>query len=99
MDLFFLPSIIEGVSVSLLEAQASGLPCVISENVSKESVISGLCQVIKLGDPKNTTDCIISSLENAQRDRRNDIDLETKYDLKRTSEELFEFYRKNLERL
>lgn len=97
MDIFFLPSMIEGVSVSLLEAQASGLPCVISENVSKESIISGLCKSITINDPKKTADYLLSVIDNPLKSRIN-IDLDTKYDLKRTSEELFEFYRNNLEK-
>lgn len=36
MDIFLLPSISEGLPVVALEAQAAGLPCVISENVTKE---------------------------------------------------------------
>lgn len=97
MDLFFLPSIIEGVSVSLLEAQASGLPCVISENVSKEAVISGLCQFTKIDDPTKTADFIISALKNSRKNR-SAIEFDTKYDLKITSKELFEFYQYNLKR-
>lgn len=37
MDVFLFPSVYEGLPIALLEAQAAGLPCVISETISVES--------------------------------------------------------------
>lgn len=38
MDVFAFPSLYEGLGIVLVEAQASGLPCVISEHIPKEAV-------------------------------------------------------------
>ena len=40
MDIYICPSKIEGFSLTLCEAQATGLPCIRSENVPDEAVIS-----------------------------------------------------------
>lgn len=36
MDLFMFPSLYEGVPTALIEAQASGLPCIVSDRISSE---------------------------------------------------------------
>lgn len=41
MDLFVLPSLYEGVSIALLEAQSNGLPCLISDSLSDEGIVNG----------------------------------------------------------
>ena len=36
IDLILMPSLYEGVPVSLIEAQAAGVPAIISENISRD---------------------------------------------------------------
>lgn len=40
-DLFLFPSFYEGLPVSLVEAQAAGLPCVIADTISTQTKITG----------------------------------------------------------
>ena len=40
MDVFLFPSLFEGLPFTLLEAQANGLPCVISDRITEAAVIS-----------------------------------------------------------
>ena len=44
MDVFAFPSLREGTPLALLEAQANGLPCIISDRIPKDAVLTDLVQ-------------------------------------------------------
>ena len=48
MDVYIFPSLWEGLGISLVEAQASGLQCVCSENIPKEAIVTELVDVLNL---------------------------------------------------
>lgn len=48
IDIFVMPSLFEGLPFALLEAQASGLKCVVSDTVSRESDVLGWNQFLSL---------------------------------------------------
>lgn len=50
MDLFILPSIHEGLGIVNIEAQTSGLSCIISDRVPPEADASGRVEFLPLGD-------------------------------------------------
>lgn len=51
-DIFWFPSLYEGLSLSLLEAQSSGLQILCTDNVSKETVQSDRIHLLPIQDPK-----------------------------------------------
>lgn len=55
MDLFFLPSLFEGLPVTGVEAQAMGLPCLVSDNITSQFICTDLVSSlsIKQSDKKS----------------------------------------------
>lgn len=51
MDLFFLPSLFEGLPVTGVEAQAMGLPCLLSDTITKEVVYTDLVTFFSINTP------------------------------------------------
>ncbi len=50
MDLFLMPSLYEGLPGSVVEAQGSSLPCLLSDTITKEVAITNLVQYMSLQD-------------------------------------------------
>ncbi len=50
MDVFVFPSLYEGMPNTVIEAQATGLRCIISDTITHEADITGLVHYLPLGD-------------------------------------------------
>lgn len=52
-DVFALPSLYEGFSVAAIEAQKAGLPCLLSDRVSREMDITKRCQFLPIYESRD----------------------------------------------
>jgi len=93
-DAFLFPSLWEGLPVALIEAQAAGLPCIVSEQISGEAFAPGadvtVCHL--QGETKAWT----SAIEEALRRGRSWGDL-SRFDLTATLAKLNSMYRQEVD--
>jgi len=62
MDVFVFPSLYEGLSVTLVEAQVAGLKCVISDTINNESILSDKTIIVPLNsEPEIWADKILDN--------------------------------------
>ena len=89
MDVFVFPSLHEGMPNTVIEAQATGLPCVIADTITPEADITGLVQYLPLEQPEIWADAAIAAVTAERRDTAPDFAAHG-YEIGRVAEELME---------
>lgn len=69
-DVFFMPSLYEGLPVVGIESQSEGLPCVFSDQITQQLAITDLCEFKPLNDSVSDWSRSILSKRNAGEKRR-----------------------------
>lgn len=94
MDVFVFPSIYEGLPVTIIEAQAAGLSCLISDKVPIECKKTDLVTQIDLDKPaEHWAENAIQVSETERKDMYEEIE-KSGYDIEKKAEELVDFYLK-----
>ena len=98
MDIFVMPSLFEGLPFVAIEAQCSGLPCLISKNVTEEAFITDLCKVETLNNDAKTWCNDLIELINTPIDRTKykQVVSDKMYDINYTANRLQEIYTTNI---
>lgn len=90
MDVFVFPSLFEGMPNTVIEAQSTGLPCVIADTITREANITSLVHYLPLSDsPQLWAEKALSLLSEKRKDTSEDF---TKhgYNIKDVAKELVE---------
>lgn len=95
MDVFLFPSLYEGLGIVLIEAQAAGLKCIISDNIPKDGVLADDVTCISLTQsPVIWANEILKNQEYKRTDNK-EIIKKANYDIKNNAKTLEQFYIEN----
>ena len=89
MDVFAFPSLWEGLGIAVVEAQAAGLPCVISDTITREVGLSELVRYLPLGDAEVWAEALLD--RRARQDVTEAI-VKAGYDIRGTAQRLTGLY-------
>lgn len=90
-DVFAFPSLREGTPLALIEAQANGLPCIISDTIPLDAAVTELVQQL----PLCNKDAWITSICNSFRENSEsykEIVGDSGFDARKAYQKLFEYY-------
>jgi glycosyltransferase involved in cell wall biosynthesis len=93
MDMFVFPSLFEGLGIVLIEAQASGLPCIVTDTIPKEALVTGNVKEVSLIEsPDNWREAILQQIDSFERTSTYEKIKGSGYDIEESHRWLQEFY-------
>ena len=89
MDVYVFPSLYEGMPNTVIEAQASGVHCLISDSITKQADLTGLVEYLPIDD----SDCWAKKSVELSLKKRVDVSkllVNRKYDIKSTTDKFID---------
>ena len=93
MDVFAFPSLREGTPLALIEAQANGLPCIVSDRIPEDAFLTDLVCPMSLDDAGAWTDALINARRRDPTRYAEQIE-EAGYSVKTAYDPIYEIYRR-----
>ena len=94
MDVFVFPSLFEGLPLSILEVQANGLPCVISDGVPEDVFLTDLIRPLSLNQDKQLWLDAILAAQRGDTEKYNRQLLDSDYAVEAAMEKIYAIYDK-----
>jgi glycosyltransferase involved in cell wall biosynthesis len=94
MDVFIMPSTLEGLGLAAIEAQAAGLACILSDRIASDvDCGAGLVQFISLDQsPAKWAAAVMAAIERGPRDRRRCLPYVSRFGVQRSISSLQMLY-------
>lgn len=93
-DVFAFPSLYEGTPLSLIEAQANGVPCIISDTIPGDACLTDLIIKLPLSDTKSWVEAILTAKRDNSKEYNSAV-REQYEDVKSSMERLYEVLAEN----
>lgn len=90
MDVFVFPSLYEGMPNTVIEAQATGLPCLISDTITEEANITGSVKYMSLRCSEREWAETALQMINTEREDTKKIFIDNKYDIESAAAEFID---------
>ncbi|MEG1862343.1 MAG: glycosyltransferase family 1 protein [Oscillospiraceae bacterium] len=92
-DVFVFPSVYEGFPIALIEAQAAGVPCIVSQNITREAKLTSHTKFLPISGKKIREIWVKEILK--MRGKKSEIALYERlkeFDIEKISDNLMNFY-------
>ncbi len=97
IDVFFMPSLFEGLPVSVIEAQAAGLHCVLSDTIDRTTDVTGNIQFVSLDAPLREWVSAIVSASMMPRENTSEAIAKAGYDVNENVKKLVGYYTERID--